>query len=48
MTNAEVEEADRNRAAYASDWQDFAVWCRSQRRPGLLPAHPGIVAAGLS
>ena len=35
------------RAAYASDWRDFAGWCAS-RGATALPAHVGIVAAYLS
>jgi site-specific recombinase XerD len=35
------------RAAYASDWRDFAGWC-ALRGATALPAHQGIVAAYLS
>jgi site-specific recombinase XerD len=44
---AEAEKALATRAAYASDWRDFAAWCAS-RGATALPAHQGIVAAYLS
>jgi hypothetical protein len=44
---AEAEKALATRAAYASDWRDFAAWCAS-RGATALPAHVGIVAAYLS
>ena len=46
-TMAEAEKALATRAAYASDWRDFAAWCAS-RGATALPAHVGIVAAYLS
>jgi hypothetical protein len=47
MRFAEAEKALATRAAYASDWRDFAAWCAS-RGATALPAHQGIVAAYLS
>src|SRR5690242_12415957 len=47
MAYAEAEKALATRAAYASDWRDFAVWCHA-RGAVPLPAHVGIVAAYLS
>jgi site-specific recombinase XerD len=47
MAYAEAEKAAATRAAYASDFRDFAVWCLS-RGATALPAHQGIVAAYLS
>jgi site-specific recombinase XerD len=47
MAYAEAEKALATRAAYASDWRDFAAWCAS-RGATALPAHMGIVAAYLS
>jgi hypothetical protein len=44
---AEAEKAPATRAAYASDWRDFAAWC-ALRGATALPAHQGIVAAYLS
>jgi hypothetical protein len=47
MAYAEAEKAPATRAAYASDWRDFAVWCLA-RGAASLPAHQGLVAAYLS
>jgi site-specific recombinase XerD len=47
MRFAEAEKAAATRAAYASDWRDFAAWC-ALRGATPLPAHQGIVAAYLS
>jgi integrase len=47
MAYAEAEKALATRAAYASDWRDFAAWC-ALRGATALPAHVGIVAAYLS
>jgi site-specific recombinase XerD len=47
MAYAEAEKAPATRAAYASDWRDFAAWCAA-RSASPLPAHVGIVAAYLS
>ena len=47
MAYAEAEKALATRAAYASDWRDFAAWC-ALRGATALPAHQGIVAAYLS
>ena len=47
MAYAQAEKAASTRAAYASDWRDFAAWCAS-RGATTLPAHVGIVAAYLS
>jgi site-specific recombinase XerD len=47
MAYAEAEKALATRAAYASDWRDFAAWC-AHRGATALPAHVGIVAAYLS
>ena len=47
MAYAEAEKASATRAAYASDWRDFAAWCAA-RDATALPAHVGIVAAYLS
>ena len=47
MSYAGAEKAPATRAAYASDWRDFAAWCAS-RSATALPAHQGIVAAYLS
>jgi len=47
MAFAEAEKAQATRAAYASDWRDFAAWCASMGTTA-LPAHQGIVAAYLS
>jgi integrase len=44
---AAAEKAAATRAAYASDWRDFAAWC-AVRGATPLPAHVGIVAAYLS
>ena len=44
---AEAEKALATRAAYASDWKDFSIWCLS-RGATPLPAHVGIVATYLS
>jgi site-specific recombinase XerD len=41
-----AEKALATRAAYASDWRDFAAWC-ALRCATALPAHQGIVAAYL-
>jgi hypothetical protein len=46
MVYAEAEKALATRAAYASDWRDFAAWCAS-RGATALPAHVGIVAVYL-
>ena len=43
MAYAEAEKSVATRAAYASDWRDFAAWCAS-RGATALPAHVGIVA----
>jgi hypothetical protein len=45
--SGEVREAPATRAAYASDWKDFAVWCLA-RGAASLSTHQGIVAAYLS
>jgi integrase len=47
MRFAEAEKAAATRAAYASDWHQFAVWCHAKAATP-LPAHQGIVAAYLS
>ena len=47
MAYATAEKAQATRAAYASDWGDFAAWCVA-RGAIPLPAHVGIVAAYLS
>jgi integrase len=47
MTYAEAEKALATRAAYASDWKDFSIWCLAKGATP-LPAHVGIVAAYLS
>jgi site-specific recombinase XerD len=47
MAYAEAEKALATRAAYASDWRDFAAWCAGKGATP-LPAHVGIVAAYLS
>ena len=47
MAYAENEKSASTRAAYASDWKDFSIWCLS-RGATPLPAHVGIVAAYLS
>src|SRR6187431_1176358 len=47
MAYAEAEKSVATRAAYASDWRDFAGWCAFRGTTG-LPAHVGIVAAYLS
>ena len=47
MAYAEAEKALATRAAYASDWRDFSIWCLA-RGATPLPAHVGIVAAYLS
>jgi integrase len=47
MEFAANEKAEATRAAYASDWKQFASWAAS-RGPVSLPAHPGIVGAYLS
>jgi site-specific recombinase XerD len=47
MAYAEAEKAAATRAAYASDWRDFAAWCAT-RGATPLPAHVGIVLAYLS
>jgi site-specific recombinase XerD len=47
MAYATAEKAASTRAAYATDWRDFAVWCHA-RAAAPLPAHQGLVAAYLS
>jgi site-specific recombinase XerD len=47
MAFAAAEKSAATRAAYASDWRDFAAWCAA-RGATPLPAHQGIVAAYLS
>jgi integrase len=54
LTTAEIDATNRlrrgrevGRAAYASDWKDFAIWCAGKGATP-LPAHVGIVAAYLS
>jgi hypothetical protein len=56
LTDAEIdatkaygaaEKALATRAAYLSDWRDFAAWC-ALRGATAMPAHQGIVAAYLS
>ena len=47
MEFAAAEKAAATRAAYASDWRDFAAWCAGKGATP-LPAHVGIVAAYLS
>jgi integrase len=47
MAYAEAEKSPATRAAYASDWQQSAIWCLA-RGATALPAHQGIVAAYLS
>ena len=47
MAYAENEKSAATRAAYASDWKDFSIWCLA-RGATPLPAHVGIVAAYLS
>ena len=47
MAYAQAEKAASTRAAYASDWADFAAWC-AHRGATALPAQQGIVAAYLS
>jgi site-specific recombinase XerD len=47
MAYAEAEKSVATRAAYASDWRDFSIWCLA-RGATALPAHVGIVAAYLS
>jgi site-specific recombinase XerD len=47
MTYAQAEKSAATRAAYASDWRDFAAWCAGKGATP-LPAHVGIVAAYLS
>jgi hypothetical protein len=47
MAYAEAENALATRAAYASDWRDFAAWCAGKGATP-LPAHPGMAAAYLS
>ena len=47
MAYAEAEKAPSTRAAYAADWQAFAVWTLA-RGATPLPAPPAIVAAYLS
>ena len=47
MAYAEAEKALATRAAYASDWKDFSIWCHV-RGATPLPAHVGIVGAYLS
>ena len=37
MAYAEAEKALATRAAYASDWRDFAAWCAS--RGATAPVH---------
>jgi site-specific recombinase XerD len=44
---AAAEKAAATRAAYASDWRDFAAWA-ALRGATALPAHAGMVAAYLS
>ena len=47
MAYGAAEKALATRAAYLSDWRDFAAWC-VLRGATALPAHQGIVAAYLS
>jgi hypothetical protein len=47
MAYGAAEKALATRAAYASDWRDFAAWCAGKGATP-LPAHVGIVAAYLS
>ena len=47
MAYGAAEKALATRAAYLSDWRDFAAWC-ALRGATALPAHQGIVAAYLS
>ncbi|HEU0218939.1 MAG TPA: site-specific integrase [Stellaceae bacterium] len=47
MRYAEAEKAEATRAAYASDWRDFAIWCHA-RGATPLPAAPGMIAAYLA
>jgi integrase len=47
MAYAEAEKAASTRAAYATDWKDFSIWCHA-RAATPLPAHVGIVGAYLS
>ena len=44
---ASAEKSAATRAAYSSDFRDFAAWCAS-RGATALPAHQGIVATYLS
>src|SRR5438067_2136710 len=44
---AENEKAHTTRAAYATDWRTFAVWCAA-RGAAPLPAHPAMLAGYLS
>ncbi len=44
MAYAEAEEALATRAAYASDWRDFAAWCAS-RGATALPAHQAYLSS---
>ena len=52
MAYAEVEKALATRAAYASDWRDFAAWCASKGATSLPgtwalspPICPGLLIA---
>ena len=47
MQFAEAEKSEATRAAYDSDWKQFASWC-AFRGAVSLPAHSGIVGAYLS
>ena len=41
MAYAEAEKAEATRAAYASDWKDFAAWCAARGAPPANPARSG-------
>jgi integrase len=47
MAYGAAEKALATRAAYLSDWRDFAAWCALRGAPA-MPAHQGMVAAYLS
>ena len=47
MAYAEAEKAEATRAAYASDWRQFAIWCHATAATP-LPAHAGIVGGYLA
>jgi site-specific recombinase XerD len=47
MAYAAAEKSAATRAAYESDWRDFAAWCAA-RGASPLPAPQGLVAAYLS